>query len=259
MVKETTVNYFGALPGRVCNDKRLTALHFKVLMAVAVHDRMGRNGQCCWAGRKKLTSRVGCDPSSFSSAISDLVEMEYLQEERHEKDGRKKGYRVVYKRMEDANGIGIELKTNRFPDENLNTTESRFPVENLNTGDRFPDENPYIGDNSGIVEQKQCDDSQEPKPNILSRNLRYKSEDLKYGCEHPKYGLQKHHQEGQKKLYGARTHPTIVRAFGPEGWEILTNLPQPTLEYLEQRVTDGTLDGEDVMRARGEARIAAHG
>ncbi len=50
-----------------------------------------------WAGQKKLASRVGCDPSSLNSGVSDLMRIDYLKGQRHETDGRKKGFRVVYK------------------------------------------------------------------------------------------------------------------------------------------------------------------
>lgn len=258
MGKVTTLNYFGALPGRASHDRRLTALHFRVLLVIAGHDRMGRNGQCCWAGRKKLAARVGCDPSSLSSAISDLVDMEYLQEERHENDGRKKGFRVIYKAEEDAPGIGIEFQKNRFPDENL-SDENRLADENLSAGDRFPDRNISRDEDPTNTQQKQCVESYDRKPNILRRNKTYKSEDSTYRSEDQKYHPQKHHPEVGKKLYGPNTHATIVQALGPDGWGILTSLPPPMLEYLEQRVTDGTLNDEDLMIARREAREAAHG
>ncbi len=50
MTKVLGKNFFAAMPARMMSDERLAALHFRVLAVIAVHDRMGRNGQHCWAG-----------------------------------------------------------------------------------------------------------------------------------------------------------------------------------------------------------------
>ena len=249
MGKVTTLNFFAALPGRAATDDRLTALHFRVLMVIAGYDRMGRNGQCCWAGRKKLASRAGCHPNSLSAAISELVGMGYVAEERHESDGRKKGFRVVYDAEKDARGIGIERQENRSSPDYLSRKrrsvgdpsrrEDRSATDYPSVEDRSPDDHlsDQLSEEKRNKIQRLIDEAH--KPNILRRNVRYKSED----CKVP---------------YGARTHETIVQALKPyNGWGILLSLPQATREYLEQRCTDGLLNEEDLLRARLEAgRVA---
>ena len=58
------------LPPRVVGDRRLSALHFRVLAAIAMHDRMShvrRAGQGCWATNQTLATEATCDYARLSS------------------------------------------------------------------------------------------------------------------------------------------------------------------------------------------------
>ena len=87
----------GAMPFRCLGDRRLTALHFRVLGVIATHDRLSRvkGGQGCWAGQKRIAGAVGTGKSHVSEAIADLSDWGYLKVEKGKGETRKV-YRVVY-------------------------------------------------------------------------------------------------------------------------------------------------------------------
>lgn len=195
---------------------------------------MGRNGQCCWAGRDKLAKLVGCNPSRLSTAITDLIGWGYLEEKRHDEDGRRKGYRVVYETAEDAAGIGTKLKENRLQDGNL-SDEGTLQTGNLSRANRLPESNQSSRPEARKSEINQLVSASLPKPNIFGRN-----QDIT-----------------QKRGFGDGTKPPdrVLAAWlgsGDEGigWRMLASLPDDELTRLRQGYADGTLDPGDLSRAR---------
>ncbi len=88
--------FFAPLPARAIGDDRLTGLHMKALAAVAMHDRLNRNGQGCWAGQKRLAAEICCNYSNLSTALRDLVKWDYLEKHKHPVDGRLTAFTVIY-------------------------------------------------------------------------------------------------------------------------------------------------------------------
>ncbi|UKK92062.1 helix-turn-helix domain-containing protein [Brucella pseudogrignonensis] len=280
MDKVQPINFFAAIPGRASRDERLTGLHFRVLCTVAGHDRMGRNGQCCWAGRDTLARLVGCNPSRLSSAVSELIDLGYLEEHRHEDDGRRKGYRVVYLIDQDAAGIGSKLKEDRLPDGNvshsnrlrngnLNRGRNRLPNGNVNTDEnslrnsdlsqanRLRDGNVNQGDrlrksNLNEAEKRlktvvnQSVRRFADKPNILSRNLNISSEAASRGIEKRKI------REFEK------AQNALVKALGERGWTVLAAIAEDERERLLERVLDGEDEQEIARTLIASERLAAN-
>ena len=89
---------FSAIPARAIGDQRLTALHFRLLAAVALHDRMsqGSQGQGCWASLRTLADDCGCHYNSLSPVLHDLGGWGYLHLDRHPDDRRRHVLRVIY-------------------------------------------------------------------------------------------------------------------------------------------------------------------
>ena len=103
---------FAAISARATRDETLTNLQFRVLMVIAAHDRLGRNGQCCWAGLKTLAQEVGCHPTNVSTALKKLRDAGYIGEARHKDDGRRKSYRIIYEAVSDAAVLkGVNRRT----------------------------------------------------------------------------------------------------------------------------------------------------
>lgn len=246
MGEVATINYFAAIPGRANRDDRLSGLHFRVLGTIAGHDRMGRNGQCCWAGRAKLASLVDCHPSRLSTAISDLIEWGYLDEERHKDDGRKKGYRVVYEAAPDAAGIGSKVKEDRLHDGNISEA-NRLPKRNQSSRNRLPDRNNSLLGKSAISQPFQSFASGGAKLNILGRN-----QDItqKQGSGEGARG-----QSSGQKL----TNRLVEMLGGGDsvaGWELYGELPDEERKWLERRLYRAELTADDIGQARMTARKA---
>ena len=93
---------FAPLPHRAIGDKRLSGIHYRVLAAVAYHDRLsrgrknGREGQGCWASHTKLAQECGINYNNLSTTLRDLCGWGYLERERHPLNKRLRVYRVRY-------------------------------------------------------------------------------------------------------------------------------------------------------------------
>src|SRR5262245_29254394 len=94
--KSQSKELFAPIPMRALRDNRLTARHFRVLGSVATYDRLGRNGQGCWAGSKRLADDSGCREYHVSDALSDLRRFGYIASERHPMNRRTKVHRIIY-------------------------------------------------------------------------------------------------------------------------------------------------------------------
>ena len=90
------LHYAPPIPIRAIGDKRLSGRHLRVLAAIASHDRLGKNGQGCWAGLKRLAKESACSETHTSETISDLRLYGYVKSERHQLNNRIKIHRVIY-------------------------------------------------------------------------------------------------------------------------------------------------------------------
>lgn len=70
---------FAPVPMRAWRDKRLTALHLRVLGAISCHDRLNGNGQGCWAGNARLAEIAGCHEKSIPRTVTGLIKMGYVR------------------------------------------------------------------------------------------------------------------------------------------------------------------------------------
>ncbi len=245
MGKVTTLNFFAAIPGRATLDKELTALHFRVLMVIAGRDRMSRNGQYCWESSTKLADRIGCNAKCFSSAVSELESMGYLETQKSENDKRKRGVRVVYDLEEDAVGIGVDLEKCRSRQASHSSRE-RLPDGNQSRVSRLPDSNHSRVMKQEEDQQYQHDKEIRPKPNILGIN-QYNTHKCRPGSG--KTGPARYRDPDAE----------IARRFGNNGWEVLQAIDDETLRYLKRQLWKGTLDDKDLRSAVLEVRRVASG
>jgi DNA-binding MarR family transcriptional regulator len=108
---------FAPVPARALGDDRLRGLHWKALAAIALHDRLGKNRQGCWAGNKRLAQLIGCDYSRLSATMSDLATWGYVERKPHPLNKRLRVLFVIYT-DDDANVIkakaeGDSLRTGK--------------------------------------------------------------------------------------------------------------------------------------------------
>lgn len=105
-------NTFAAIPLRAMADEALTAEHFRVLMAIAAHDRFGRNGRGCYAPHPRLAQLAGCHLKSLSRSMRVLAERGYIEAAPHPYDRRQRAYRVIYN---DADFLAFMAKIGNEP------------------------------------------------------------------------------------------------------------------------------------------------
>lgn len=90
---------FAPVPSRAIGDQRLGGSHFRVLAAIAIHDRMSasrRAGQGCWASHKTLSEECGINYSNFSTVVRELGLWGYIVAAPHPINKRTRVYRVIY-------------------------------------------------------------------------------------------------------------------------------------------------------------------
>src|SRR5713226_4118079 len=98
-MSDTSKPCFAPLPARAIGDPRLTGLHLRALAAIALHDRLSgprKQGQGCWAGNDTLVQTCGCNYTNLSTAITDLVQWEYVKRAANPSNKRLRVYRVIY-------------------------------------------------------------------------------------------------------------------------------------------------------------------
>lgn len=93
-MKDNTV--FIGLPPAAMADTRLSACDFRVLMAIASHDRLGRNGRGCFASVGTLAGEARCAIRAAERSISHLKLCGYVKAAAREDDRRQRVYRVDY-------------------------------------------------------------------------------------------------------------------------------------------------------------------
>lgn len=137
MGKQQSKELFAPLPARALKDTRLTARHFRVLAAVAFHDRFGKNGQGCWAGRKRLALETDCSETHVSDALGDLRALGYITSSPHPMNRRTKVHRVLYNDDDLAMSVSVHNPDRSRKQDPSNSSDdadrSRAPVEQVPT------------------------------------------------------------------------------------------------------------------------------
>jgi hypothetical protein len=93
---------FAPIPARAIGDERLSALDLRVMMAIAVHDRMSKNGVGCTAGHGRLAGLVGCHLKSLSRSIRTLAECSYVGARANPLNPRSRSYFVIYNEFDNT-------------------------------------------------------------------------------------------------------------------------------------------------------------
>ncbi len=87
---------FAPVPARAIGDERLSTLDLRVMMAIASHDRMSRNGVGCTAGHGRLAALVNCHLKSLSRSIRQLAECGYVIGKANPLNPKSRAYCIVY-------------------------------------------------------------------------------------------------------------------------------------------------------------------
>jgi DNA-binding MarR family transcriptional regulator len=89
---------FCPVPVRAMSDPRLTAGHFRLLLAIASHDRFSkdRHSAGCYASQQTLAEETSLHLTNIGGYARDLEAWGYLEVEHHREDRRRLVYRVIY-------------------------------------------------------------------------------------------------------------------------------------------------------------------
>lgn len=119
-IASTKKAFYGLVPLRAQCDTRLTALHWRILTAIAGFDSRGERFDLqrpgCDANYKLLAERVRCNGTNLVTAITELVEWGYVAREPR---GRGRVLRVIYTDddcVSTPRPAGKELKTTPCPE-----------------------------------------------------------------------------------------------------------------------------------------------
>ncbi len=129
---------FAPGPVRAIGDRRLTETHLRVILAIALHDRLSqhrKNGQGCWASHRKLAELCNINYTNLSTAIRELGELGYLSAQPHHLNKRRRVYRVIYddslpegEQSESTNSLSVD-KQSTVDGRNNSLIESRKAAE----------------------------------------------------------------------------------------------------------------------------------
>ncbi len=164
---------YAPIPARAMADEKLTAEHFRVLMAVAAPDRFNRNGKGCCASHPRLAKLAKCHRKSLSRSLKVLAEWGYIAGLPSPFNKRQRAYRVVYSDADRAimtNPIGINPATEADPignkdfhepeqnqelpdDKRFSETEKRFSE----TGNRYSAEAEDAGERRKEASVRACE------------------------------------------------------------------------------------------------------
>ncbi|ESY72805.1 hypothetical protein X743_14970 [Mesorhizobium sp. LNHC252B00] len=106
---------YSPVPTRAIGDKTLNREDFRVLIALAAHDRFGANGVGCYASHPRLATLVGCHLKALSRSLSVLAGRGYITAKQHPLNRRLRVYSIVYTEFDAIylkGGIGSGPATN---------------------------------------------------------------------------------------------------------------------------------------------------
>lgn len=139
---------FCAIPIRAIGDSRLSAADFRVLGAIAWHDRMGRNGSGCYASHRTLAAEAKIEYTALSRQIDRLAGYGYISETRNPMNRRLRIYRVIY----NENSSMVGTPANNPPDEATSPPGSADLRQTVCTAARSTA--PIVGNPSDQVPEK---------------------------------------------------------------------------------------------------------
>lgn len=146
---------FAPIPARAMADERLSALDFRVLMAIGIHDRLGANGVGCFASPRRMADLIGSHEKSVSRSIGLLIGAGYLVAAPATWDRRRRIYRIVYTDFDKAflrSKIGNETATDQQSSAGANGNDLATGFDSI--GNDAATENHEIGNKPNRESQR---------------------------------------------------------------------------------------------------------
>ena len=96
---------YAPLPVRAMCDRRLTASHWRLLSAIAWHDRLGRNKIGCYTSNKNLAREADVHYTNIPPLSDDLETWGYISKTRHPLNRRLRVYSLIYNEKQATVGV----------------------------------------------------------------------------------------------------------------------------------------------------------
>jgi hypothetical protein len=217
---------FCAVPLPAMRDARLTGRHHRLLLCLAWHYRLGRNGRPCNARQATLARETNLDPADVSKLIDDLEAFGYVAVIRHPHSKKYRACALRYNTYSEF--LGADTKTELVIDADLVPEPGDLGIRTvrLGAGTKIePFQNPQISAPSQGVAASEGD----RKRSCLSAK--------KKSCEAKRDLVEtRHADEGERAELQRIAHQRIVEGLGeelfakaldsfvPAGWEHIYRL-----------------------------------
>lgn len=87
---------YSPVPARAMGDPALSGADLRVLAAISLHDRFGKNGTGCFASHARLASITKLHPKAVARSVGQLRDAGYISSEKNPINGRLVVYRIIY-------------------------------------------------------------------------------------------------------------------------------------------------------------------
>ena len=104
---------YAAIPVRVMGDRRLTASHWRLLAAIAWHDRLGRNKIGCYTSNLNLAKEADVHYTNVPPLSDDLETWGYIEKGRHPLNRRLRVYSLIYNEKDATVGVPTNNEAER--------------------------------------------------------------------------------------------------------------------------------------------------
>ena len=104
---------YAAIPVRGMGDRRLTASHWRLLAAIAWHDRLGRNKIGCYTSNLNLAKEADVHYTNVPPLSDDLETWGYIEKGRHPLNRRLRVYSLIYNEKDATVGVPTNNEAER--------------------------------------------------------------------------------------------------------------------------------------------------
>ena len=104
---------YAPIPVRGMGDRRLTASHWRLLAAIAWHDRLGRNKIGCYTSNLNLAKEADVHYTNVPPLSDDLETWGYIEKGCHPLNRRLRVYSLIYNEKDATVGVPTNNEAER--------------------------------------------------------------------------------------------------------------------------------------------------
>lgn len=238
---------FSPVPVRAFGDRRLAASHWRVLSAIAWHDRFNKNGSGCYASHKTIAQESRIDYTNLSKCVADLADWGYIVVGVHPLGRRLRTYTVNY----DETTSTTERSSNRASGTKNRPSAIVGQSTNYDAAtDAVADDDATVGETTNHSAEivGAVLETSEPGQQLASDNI-FPEGDLKNSSEEGDVtvaGDVQGKRQAESRLHEERKAEAgrqLVKRLGNtvQAWEMILELPTHTIDSMLDDEMDGTM------------------